>query len=187
MLNEKDVALVEGMTLEKAKLAVAALHHKRLELAAVLLSRQGVPATAQFVKELGEFWSTAFQAQPGRACFFCSKSSATLCACYPSIPTPTTREDVAAVAAAYPDTWRRIKTEHCTCGCGATFDVPLGVIADRLDQGRLWSTPKACRDCWNQAKRPRPKWAEPVKPTNRMSAVDLLLKEIDVRLSGKEV
>lgn len=188
MLNEKDVALVEGMTLDKAKLTVSAVQQQRLELAAVLLSKQGVPATPEFVKELGEYWSIVFQVQPGRGCFFCGQTQAAkLCGCYPAIPVPVTREDVAALAEAYPDRWPRIKAERCVCGCGAEFDVPLGVIADRLRQGRLWSTPKACRDCWNAAKRPRPKWAEPPSPKRGSSSVDLLLREIEMRFVDEEV
>jgi len=188
LLNEEDVGLVEGLTLDMAKLSVAGLHYQRLELVAVALSNQGVPATPEFVRELGEYWGTAFQAYSNRSCFLCGGGAKKngLCGCYPTVQVPTTREEVASIAAAYPQGWRRILTERCECGCGAVFDVPLGVIADRLQQGRLWSTPKACRDCWNAAKRPRPKWAEPQEARTASSSLDLLLREIETRLTNRK-
>jgi hypothetical protein len=159
MLTASDVALIDNLNLEAARLAVWATHNNRCGLVAVEFTmNRNIPATPASVQDLGRFYSVVFR-QQDRDCFFCGSADKQrgLCpSCYPQLMPPTTKEAFEAMQRYDVQSWRQITADRCECvKCRATFSVPAGVIYDRLAAGKAWTTPKWCRACWTSQAKPR--------------------------------
>jgi len=150
-LTPDDIASVEGLSMQTAKVCVWALFDDRVDQAQRLLAKQAVLIDPVMIKELGAFFASQWQVNALRTgdgcrehCFLCQRklpNVGELCVCYKEarvvqyIDDVTKLDDVKEYRDQNPNGYRDIpfETHFCaTPGCGIVFPVNMGNVEDAL-------------------------------------------------------
>ncbi len=153
-------AALDGVGLEVAMISVWGVYSHRIDNACALIAQKSVILTPDELIELGTFWIRVWQLgerPTARACPLCNTigpiAAEYLCGCFQEKRVGlyidyTVPGVIQSVAQKNPGTWQQLSAESFICNaCQRVIDIPLGKIAERVNQGRSWKTPNFCKKC----------------------------------------
>jgi hypothetical protein len=165
LLTVQEIALLEGLNHQIAKICVWAHHHQRFEQGLMLLRHQNFSCTEVVLRDLAKFFRLVWQLDAPRTerpnCFLCRallpEQSDELCKCFRECQVgryidPITPQTIDELKRLYPRDWHKIIIETVICeqpSCGALMPITAGVVASKFAKGKTWKSPKLCMNCFH--------------------------------------
>lgn len=160
-----DSAQLAKLDQEAAKTAIYYVSQDRVESGVVALQRRGITLTEDEVFEVAIYYETVWQLREDReTCFLCSgkkpKHAERLCKCFRSVQVgrymDPTQETIEWLQKSDPKYWFQTPVETFQCKnitCGKLSMVKAGSVANRINKGLPWRTPKYCRECMSELRK----------------------------------